>query len=374
MNKESLYAMALTRISNFNFQTARELYQEVGSATDIYEHRNHIADILPNCSPRLLQAILNWDEPLRRAEAEMEFAQRHQIQVLTPLDEAYPARLQECVDAPLVLYYRGQADLNCRHVLAIVGTRHCTTYGQDLIRHLLRDLKTLCPDVLVVSGLAYGVDVQAHIQALANQMPTVGVLAHGLDQLYPPAHRSVAASMVEQGGLLTEFMSQTNADKLNFVKRNRIVAGMSDATLLVESARKGGGLITTGIACSYSRDVFAFPGPVGATYSEGCNKLIRNRGAELITCAADLVEAMGWDDCRALESARNKGIERQLFPNLTDEEQRVVDFLQKRGDQPANTIAIQGNIPIHLTNTLLFQLEMKGVVKPLAGGLYHLLG
>lgn len=373
MNKESLYAMALTRISNFNFQTARELYQEVGSATDIYEHRNHIADILPNCSPRLLQAILNWDEPLRRAEAEMEFAQRHQIQVLTPLDEAYPARLQECVDAPLVLYYRGQADLNCRHVLAIVGTRHCTTYGQDLIRHLLRDLKTLCPDVLVVSGLAYGVDVQAHTQALANQMPTVGVLAHGLDQLYPPAHRSVAASMVEQGGLLTEFMSQTNADKLNFVKRNRIVAGMSDATLLVESARKGGGLITTGIACSYSRDVFAFPGPVGATYSEGCNKLIRNRGAELITCAADLVEAMGWDDCRALESARNKGIARQLFPNLTDEEQRVVDFLQKRGDQPANTIAIQGNIPIHLTNTLLFQLEMKGVVKPLAGGLYHLL-
>ena len=250
MNKESLYAMALTRISNFNFQTARELYQEVGSATDIYEHRNHIADILPNCSPRLLQAILNWDEPLRRAEAEMEFAQRHQIQVLTPLDEAYPARLQECVDAPLVLYYRGQADLNCRHVLAIVGTRHCTTYGQDLIRHLLRDLKTLCPDVLVVSGLAYGVDVQAHTQALANQMPTVGVLAHGLDQLYPPAHRSVAASMVEQGGLLTEFMSQTNADKLNFVKRNRIVAGMSDATLLVESARKGGGLITTGIASS----------------------------------------------------------------------------------------------------------------------------
>ena len=373
MNKESLYAMALTRISNFNFQTARELYQEVGSATDIYEHRKHIADILPNCSPRLLQAILNWDEPLRRAEAEMEFAQRHQIQVLTPLDEAYPARLQECVDAPLVLYYRGQADLNCRHVLAIVGTRHCTTYGQDLIRHLLRDLKTLCPDVLVVSGLAYGVDVQAHTQALANQMPTVGVLAHGLDQLYPSAHRSVAASMVEQGGLLTEFMSQTNADKLNFVKRNRIVAGMSDATLLVESARKGGGLITTGIACSYARDVFAFPGPVGATYSEGCNKLIRNRGAELITCAADLVEAMGWDDCRALGSARNKGIERQLFPNLTDEEQRVVDFLQKRGDQPANTIAIQGNIPIHLTNTLLFQLEMKGVVKPLAGGLYHLL-
>ena len=373
MNKESLYAMALTRISNFNFQTARELFQEVGSATDISGHRNHSADILPNCSPRLLQAILNWDEPLRRAEAEMEFAQRHQIQVLTPLDEAYPARLQECGEAPPVPSYRGQADLTCRHVRAIVGTRHCTTYGQDLIRHLLRDLKTLCPDVLVVSGLAYGVDVQAHTQALANQMPTVGVLAHGLDQLYPPAHRSVAASMVEQGGLLTEFMSQTNADKLNFVKRNRIVAGMSDATLLVESARKGGGLITTGIACSYSRDVFAFPGPVGATYSEGCNKLIRNRGAELITCAADLVEAMGWDDCRALESARNKGIERQLFPNLTDEEQRVVDFLQKRGDQPANTIAIQGNIPIHLTNTLLFQLEMKGVVKPLAGGLYHLL-
>ena len=367
--------MALTRISNFNFQTARELYQEVGSATDIYEHRNHIADILPNCSPRLLQAILNWDEPLRRAEAEMEFAQRHQIQVLTPLDEAYPARLQECVDAPLVLYYRGQADLNCRHVLAIVGTRHCTTYGQDLIRHLLRDLKTLCPDVLVVSGLAYGVDVQAHTQALANQMPTVGVLAHGLDQLYPPAHRSVAASMVEQGGLLTEFMSQTNADKLNFVKRNRIVAGMSDATLLVESARKGGGLITTGIAADLGRTVMAVPARVDNRMSAGCLKLIRE-GAILVRNADDILEAMSELLPRGIKD-RGLGVGGQErddpdTPKYSVEEALVMTHVDEDGIS-IDELVRETKLPVQKVNALAMSLRLKGFVRFLPGNRISLL-
>ena len=222
---------------------------------------------------------------------------------------------------------------SARRVVSVVGTRRCTRYGQDLIHSFVHRLKELCPEMLVVSGLAYGVDIWAHRECLANEMPTVGVLAHGLDDLYPRAHRETANRMVAEGGaLLTEFMTHTTADKINFVRRNRIVAGMSDAVVLVESADKGGGLITCGIARDYARDVFAFPGAVGAPYSEGCNHLIRDNGAGLITCADELVEAMGWQTDQKLTEAKRKGIERQLFPNLSPEEQRVVDELRKCND------------------------------------------
>lgn len=371
--QETIYAMALTRISNFNFQTALQLYREMGSAQAIYDHRNDIQDILPECSPRLLHAIRSWDDALHRAEAELEFASRHHIRILTPADDDYPCRLNECVDAPLVLYYRGYADLNTQHILAIVGTRQCTSYGQDLIRQFVKELAEQVPDTLIVSGLAYGVDIHAHRRALEHGLPTIGVLAHGLDQLYPAHHRETARQMLQQGGLLTEFMSQTNADKPNFVRRNRIVAGMADATLLVESAFKGGGLITARIANSYNRDVFAFPGAVGATYSEGCNQLIRNKEAELITRAEELVQAMGWENAAALEQAKRHGIEREIFPELSDEEQRITTLLLNNGDLPLNTISIQSGIPIQHTNALLFQLEMKGVIRLLAGGIYHLI-
>lgn len=371
--QESLYAMALTRISHFNFATALALYRELGSATAIYEHRTDIADVVDGCSPRLVKALLDWDEPLRRAEAEMAFCQRHGIEMLTPGSTGYPRRLTDCDDAPLVLYYKGSAPLNQAKVVSVVGTRHCTLYGQDLIRRFMADLRQQCPQVLVVSGLAYGVDIHAHRQALACGYDTVGVLAHGLDRLYPSAHRSTAAEMVTHGGLLTEFMSQTNADKPNFVRRNRIVAGMADATVLVESAAKGGGLITTRIAHSYGRDVFAFPGPVGAPYSEGCNNSIRDNEAMLLTGAADLVKAMGWEDDALLRQAKDQGIERSLFPDLSAEEQRLTDLLRQTNDLQINVLTAKANLPISKVAALLFQLEMKGVVKPMAGGAYHLL-
>ena len=243
-NDEIFFTMALTRISNFNYATALELYRAVGSAQLIFEHRHEIGDILQDCSPRLMEALKDWDEPMKRAEAELEYMQTHGIRALTLTDEDYPQRLSECPDAPIILYYKGNADLNQSRIISIVGTRHCTTYGQDIIRRFIEDLHRFCPQVLVVSGLAYGVDINAHREALANGYPTVGVLAHGLDQIYPYRHRDTAAEMLRQGGLLTEFMTQTNADKPNFVRRNRIVAGMADATIVVESAAKGGGLIT----------------------------------------------------------------------------------------------------------------------------------
>ena len=311
-NDEIFFTMALTRISNFNYATALELYRTVGSAQLIFEHRHDIGDILQDCSPRLMEALKDWDEPMKRAEAELKYMEDHGIRALTLTDEDYPQRLSECPDAPIILYYKGNADLNQRRIISIVGTRHCTTYGQDLIRHFIADLHYYCPKVLVVSGLAYGVDINAHRQALANGYPTVGVLAHGLDQIYPYRHRETAAEMLRQGGLLTEFMTQTNADKPNFVRRNRIVAGMADATIVVESAAKGGGLITAEIAQSYNRSVFAFPGHVSAEYSKGCNNLIRDNGAALITCADDFVKAMDWQNEVRLQQALSDGIERNL--------------------------------------------------------------
>ena len=310
---------------------------------------------------------------MKRADFELHYMQEHSIRGLVLGDDDYPQRLCECPDAPLVLYYKGNCDLNQTKIVSIVGTRQMTVYGQDLIRRFVRDLKRLCPEVLIVSGLAYGVDICAHRQALENGYETVGVLAHGLDEIYPSAHRETAKQMLRQGGLLTEYMTETRSDKLNFVKRNRIVAGMSDATILVESASKGGGLITTGIAMDYDRSVFAFPGPVGAPYSEGCNNLIRDNGASLITCAEDFVKAMGWQNDAQLKQAQTKGIERSIFPELSEEEQKIARILDEFGDFQLNQLSVKTNIPIGQLTALLFQMEMKGVIRPLAGGTYHLL-
>ena len=373
MEQELFYAMALTRLTNFNFQQALELYKAVGSAQGIYEHRNDIGNVVSDASPRLKEVLKNWDDAMKRAEFELKFMQDHQIRALTPLDDDYPQRLCECADAPIVVYFRGNTDLNQSKIVNVVGTRQCTQYGRDLIHRFMTDLRQMCPQVLVVSGLAYGVDICAHKEALDCGYDTVAVLAHGLDQIYPYHHRDTAVRMLGHGGLLTEFMSQTNADKQNFVRRNRIVAGMSDACIVVESAAKGGGLITAEIAQSYDRAVFAFPGAVGMTYSEGCNHLIRDNGAGLITCAEDFVKAMGWQDEALRQQAHAEGIERSLFVDLSPEESRIVDLLKQTNDLQLNIVSVKTGIPIGQLTAVLFQLEMKGVVKPLAGGMYHLM-
>jgi len=374
MNEQDiLYNMALTRMTGFNFQTALRLYQELGSGRAVYEHRHDLRDVCPDCTDRLVASLQDWSLPLVKAKQELAFITQHHIQPLCLGSDNYPQRLAETPDAPIVLYYMGSAALNRQHVIDIIGTRHCTSYGHDLVHRFVSDLRQLCPDVLIVSGLAYGVDIAAHREALAQGYDTVGVLAHGLDEIYPPRHRDTAKAMLSQGGLLTEYMSETRADKLNFVKRNRIVAGMSDATILVESAARGGGLITCGIAQDYNRAVFAFPGAIGATYSEGCNQLIRDNGAALITSAQDFVNAMGWQTDAARLKAENDGIERTLFPELTDEQRSIVQALDACGDLQLNMLAVKSNIAIGRLSALLFELEMKGVLRPLAGGTYHLI-
>ena len=368
-----LYTMALTRLTGYNFHVAVRLFRELGDGKAVFDHRHDIAAVLPEATPRLQELLSNWDDALSRAEAELSFIEKNRIKPLLMGQPDYPQRLMDCPDAPILLFYMGTANLNQQRVINIIGTRHATVYGQDIIRNFLADLRAQGIQPLVVSGLAYGIDICAHREALAHGFETVGVLAHGFDEIYPPRHRDTARQMLQQGGLLTEYMSQTRADKLNFVKRNRIVAGMCDATILVESASKGGGLITCSIAQDYGRSVFAFPGAVNAEYSMGCNQLIRNNGAELITSASDFIEAMGWQNDVLLQEAKSGGIERELFPNLSDDERRVVQLLSDRGDMQPNVLSLQANIPIGSLTALLFQLEMKGVVRQLAGGSYHLL-
>lgn len=374
MNEQELLAsMALTQVPYLSLATLHELYDRFGSATLILQNSNNIRDVLPDAAPRLVSALADTSAAVHRAEAEYKWAQDNGVSVIPMNSPLYPQRLAGCPDGPVVLYGKGTADLNARRVISIVGTRHCTLYGQDVIRQFMHDLHSLCPDVLVVSGLAYGVDINAHREALANGYPTVAVLAHGLDQIYPYVHHATATAMLANGGLLTEYMSQTKVMKGNFVQRNRIVAGLADATILVESAAKGGGLITLGIANDYHRDTFAFPGAVNAVYSQGCNNSIRDNQAMLVSCVEDFVKSMGWMDDSALSEAKKRGIERQIFPDLTDDERKIVDILSETNNLQINILTVKSAIPINRLTSLLFSLEMKGVIKTMAGGCYHLI-
>ena len=372
--KETIAMMALTRVGYYNLTGILDFYKHAGSATAIIDHRKDVREVIPDASPKLVERIRDCEAHIHRAEEEYEWTQQHGVRILRWGDDAYPQRLAECADAPLILYYKGTADLNQMRVINIVGTRHCTIYGQDIVRHFIDGLREICGNrMLVVSGLAYGVDIAAHRNALEKGFETVGVLAHGLDDLYPPRHRETAKRMLTQGGLLTEYMTHTNADKMNFVRRNRIVAGMCDATVLVESAAHGGGLITCGIAQEYGREVFAFPGNINQEYSEGCNNLIRKNGATLITSAKDFAESMGWLDDRRLERAQKEGIERQMFPDLSPDQQRIVETLQKTNDLQVNMLSNMTGLSVGKVAAEMFELEMKGVARSLPGSVCHLL-
>lgn len=369
MKDEQIYTLALTRIPGLGLVGAYNLVRTLGSASAVFQHRKNLKELIPEVSDKLIQA-LDCPEAFCRAEEELKYTEKNQIQCITLNEAAYPSRLRECEDAPLALFYRGNAPLNALRIVSIVGTRHATAYGADLCLSFIEELKEQCPDVLIVSGLAYGIDIHTHRASLQNGFPTIGVLAHGLDRIYPAAHRKTAIDMMDHGGLLTEFMSGTNPDRQNFVKRNRIVAGMSDATIVVESAVKGGALITAELAESYHRDCFAFPGRTKDLYSAGCNELIKNNRASLILSAEDFVNAMGWN---LSSTPSSKTIQRELFPELNEEEKNIVQVLQRNPDGiQINILVVETNIPINRMSALLFELEMKGVVRALAGGVYRL--
>lgn len=387
-------ALALSRMGYHNITVLRELYNAWGSMADIVKQHAHPEQLAPNMPERLLAAFAHTDEHLKRADEEMRFAQDNNISIITLADEAYPQRLKACFDAPLALFFKGNANLNAKHCISIVGTRKATPYAADCIAQLTARLKQLCPDILIVSGLAYGVDIMAHRQAIDHALPTVAVLAHGLDTLYPTRHRKEATLMMQNGGLLTEYFSQSKIDKRNFLQRNRIVAGMSAATLLVESAEHGGGLVTCRLAQSYQHDVFAIPSNINNPYSVGCNRLIRDNVAGLVTSAEDILKAMSWEEdilemssanassrdassrysssiSSSLNTVSGVGTTSASTAKIPNGAQAVLDVLTKENDLHIDIIATRAGLPVNKVLALLFQLEMSGMVSSLSGGRYH---
>jgi len=367
---ERICSIALTLCPGIGHIGAKRLIDGMGSAAEVFRQRKELPEVLPGINPSVVAALDN-PAAFLRAGHEMEFVEKNRLTCLTLKDETYPSRLRECEDAPAVLFFKGNTDFNRLRVIDMVGTRNATEYGKQFCADFLRDLSAICPDVLVVSGLAYGIDIHAHRAALANNLSTVAVLAHGLDRIYPYVHRKTAIDMLGNGGLLTEFLTETNPDRHNFVSRNRIVAGMSDATIVVESADKGGSLITADLAVDYHRDCFAVPGRVTDAASKGCNLLIRENKAALIQSAEDFVQAMGWNAVG--QSVKPEAVQRNLFPELSEEEESVIRILTRQGDLHINALVVEADIPVNRMTSLLFELEMKGVVKALVGGMYHLL-
>ncbi|MDB5143501.1 MAG: dprA [Mucilaginibacter sp.] len=360
-----LHQVALTFIKNIGPTSAKSLIAHFGEAEQIFKAPRTKLMKVPGIGERRL-AGADLTVALLRAEEELRFIEKNEIQVIFYTDKAYPKRLMNCADGPILLYAKGHADLNPPHVISIVGTRNATEYGKQLCRQLVEELQQY--NTLIVSGLALGIDVCAHKESLKQNLPTVGVLGHGLDRIYPAQNRSTADKMLENGALLTEFPSGTIPDRENFPQRNRIVAGLADATVVIEASTKGGALITAEIANSYNRDVFAFPGRVDDEYSEGCNFLIRNNKAALLTCAADLAYSLGWEKADDTQPAKEQ---LTLFMDLSTDERVIFDIIhQHKSPLAIDDLTIKTNMPMSQLAMNLLNMEMQGFIRSLPGKTY----
>lgn len=363
MNDELLYRVALTFVKHVGPVTGRSLIEHFGDAKSVFnatlKDLKHVSGMNETKVKAFKEGIV-----FTRAEKELTYLLKHNVRTVWYADTNYPERLRLCTDAPLLMYYRGNTGFNVPKVIAIVGTRKSTEYGTKITEELIEGLSTQ-KDILIVSGLADGVDTKAHRAALANNIPTVGVLGHGHDMMYPANNKNLAKEMQINGGVLTEYPSETIADKGNFPARNRIVAGMSDVTVVVESDVKGGAMITAKIAGSYNRDVAAFPGRVGDKHSSGCNELIRTNIAAMITKADDLLELMNWGN------AKPKTVQKQLFLSLSSEEKALLDCLAENDAVHADELYHKTGLGSSQLAATLLQLEMQGLVKALPGKMYR---
>ena len=370
MTDKRIYQIGLTMINGVGDILARHLLQALGEAEAVFTEKQQLLGRIPGIGSHLA-AEIKRPEILQRAEKELAFIEKNNISCYYLIDADYPARLRECPDAPILFYFKGNTNLDASRIISVVGTRNATEYGRGLTESLIKDLAEAIPNLLVVSGLAYGIDICAHRSALHNQLPTVAVLAHGLDRIYPSSHRNTAVEMLESGGLLTDFPSGTEPDRPNFLRRNRIVAGMSDCTIVVESAEKGGSLVTADIAFSYGRDVYSFPGRVGDSHSKGCNNLIRQNKAGLITSADDLLSALCWD----IQATATPAQTELLFADTdvsVPEQNPVLAIMRTRNEIHINELALVLEMPVHQLSTLLFELEINGKIKALPGNIYKL--
>lgn len=357
--------MALTRLPRLKPQHLRTLYDALGSAVNIYDNIACIDKYVPEATAALRDTLAMTDAYISWAQDETRYCHDHGIDILCHDDSHFPQLLNQCIDAPTILYSLGNADYNAAHIVASVGTRRCTEYGKAVCRRLYDDLGRKLPGTVVVSGLAYGIDIESHRAALAAGLPTVGVVAHGLDDLYPSVHRATANEMMRQGGgLLTEYPHATRIDKRNFVERNRIVAGMSHTTIVVESAAKGGAMITAEMANDYNREVFACPGRIYDTYSEGCNRLISTQKAHILTSMDTLLREMGWADAQ-------QPIQGELFPTLSPEEILIRDTLMRLEEADIAALSEHTGISQRRLGTLMGSMEMDGRVSAVSGSNYY---
>ena len=363
MQEELRHQIALTQISQIGDIIAKKLLSIFGTASAIFKATKRELECI--VGHNRANAIKQFKD-FQRVDKEISFIEKYHIQPVFYTAKNYPQRLQQCADSPVMLYFKGQADLNFTRIVNVIGTRGPGEYGKQICAQIVKDLAPY--NVMVVSGLAYGIDILAHRTALENDMPTIGVLAHGLDRIYPAMHKETAIQMIGNGGLLTEFISETQPDKQNFPKRNRIVAGMADATVVIESGPKGGSLITADIANSYSRDVMAVPGRVGDPNAAGCHHLIKTNQAMLITEAKDILQAMGWESAQKTQLHPQK----QLFIELSAEEQQILSLFSGDGEKHIDEICRHSPLPGSQVASLVFQMEMQHVLKSLPGQKYQL--
>ncbi len=362
---ELLYRVALTLLPGVGDIYAKKLVSYCGGVEAVFKQKKQHLMAIPDIGAKMAEQILSSDV-MQRAEEEVAFMEKKDITPIFYLDSNYPKRLRECEDGPVLLYTLGNTNFNNARILSIVGTRKITEHGAKITEQIVEELAAT--NCLIVSGLAYGVDITAHKAALQHNLPTVGIVAHGLDILYPELHRKYANKMMANGGIATDFMSGNQPDKMFFPRRNRIIAGLADATLVIEAAEKSGTLITAELAVGYNRDVFAVPGRVEDEFSIGCNKLIKQNKAALVTSGEDIINLLNWES----KGNKKKSIQPRLFVDLTTEEEILVNVLKDNGTTPIDEIGFKAGLTPSKCSSLLFTLEFKGVVKALPGKRYEL--
>jgi len=363
-SETTLYLIALTKIPGVGDVVAKKLIAYCGGVKEVFSKTRSTLKQIPSIGEVLANAVYG-SKVLKEAEKELLFTEKHGIRVLSFFDKAYPQRLKQCVDSPIVMYVKGNAELNPKRIVSIVGTRNATRYGKDITEKMVEQLAAA--NVTIISGLAYGIDITAHRAALKFGAPTLACLAHGLDRIYPKVHTNVAKEIISEGALISDFPIGTNPDRENFVKRNRLVAGMADATIVIESAEKGGSLITAEMANGYNRDVFTVPGRVGDKFSAGCHQLIAHNRAALITSGNDVLQALGWNN----DAAKKPSVQSKLLLTLTPEQEKVVNALQKKG-LPIDQLTLQCNFSMGKVAAILLELEFDGIVNCLPGKVYKL--
>lgn len=364
MKEDELFSLlALQKVELVGDVVAKKLLNHFESASAVFSAKANQLTSIDGIGSALVKNLKD-KSVFAKAEEELHYILENNIDVHFYKDTLYPDKLKHCFDSPILLFSAGNIDLQNRRIISIVGTRQVTSHGAEFCRNLIAEIAPLNP--IIVSGFAYGVDIVAHQAAMEHGLQTIGVLAHGLNQIYPSSHKKYCKKMEENGGFMTEFWSNSNPDKENFVKRNRIVAGMTEATIVIESAERGGSLITAMLANDYNRDVFAVPGRITDKFSLGCNNLIKTQKANLLTSAADLIYMLNWD----IKESK-KGVQKQLFVELQADEQMIYDYLLQKGKELMDTIALDCGFPIYVLSGMLLNMELKGVIRPLPGKLFE---